>query len=249
MSEIEQQLISVKRQPPQIPQSKRHSVPQPQPQSGNYYQNKRSRLETSIIEENEEAEDVFFDQINHANNPNHYMKQQQPVNYKPRESANQFTKNAAMPLTNNKNQAPQRREKEPVQQPQQGLQPYSDQLVKKSKMTKKVTLEEKPEQAVDKEALMKEFSLKHQEIERQIQERREKVKRIMSLTKLYEKLYVKMEDFKNKMPNLVQTYLDSYQRTLQHYHTILSIDDPEIDSIISQTDVILLRIKEKFQFN
>jgi hypothetical protein len=242
--------------------------------AGNNYYNKRSRIDMSILEETEEEEERFFEnKVQHTNHPNHsnlhnpnipnqdrhFPKPNQSKNLKPKnENANIYSKNIS--LTNNKTSYPQptpqnpnqllpqqRREKDQNQFPNSHQVPQ-DLLIKKSKRNKKVILEENIEPAIDKELLMQEMLNKYSDLEKSILEKKEKVKRIMSISKAYERYYQKAEDFNKRLPNLVLRYLQSYQDFLLKANQLLSSESSGVDEIIQQNEVSIKEVEEKFQF-
>jgi hypothetical protein len=104
------------------------------------------------------------------------------------------------------------------------------------------------EKSEDKEAFLKEYYAKFMELKKDLAEKKEKTKKIMNLTKLHERLYTKMENFNNVVPNLVEKYLENYQRTLDDYEKIMDLDDLTIDEVIEQNQIKIEKIREKFKF-
>lgn len=139
---------------------------------------------------------------------------------------------------------------QPIQQIQPMVQQTttaSEMLIKKSKRTKKVVLEETNE-PVDKEIQKQEMISNYFALERIMLEKKEKVKRIMAISKSYEKYFQRVEDFNNRLPTLFRRYLKSYQDFLFKANQLLTYENSGVDEIIENNKSSIEEVQEKFKF-
>jgi len=99
-----------------------------------------------------------------------------------------------------------------------------------------------------KEALLLEFQKDFQSLNKQLLEKKEKLKMVTNLTKYHEKLYSKIEDLKKKISLFLEKYLESYQKYLENYKLIFSLHDDEIDDFLAEKEERMEKLREKFKF-
>lgn len=121
---------------------------------------------------------------------------------------------------------------------------YPPKIEKTIKNNKKISIEER---VSDKEAIQ-EYVNNFYPIQKQYQEKKEKLKHLSSLSKLYEKLYSRIEENKIKLPNILEKYLEDYLKHLNEYNEILSLHDTNIDMKFEENETRKERVREKFKF-
>jgi len=99
-----------------------------------------------------------------------------------------------------------------------------------------------------REATINGFNMDYRSLSNQLQEKREKLKMMNNLTKHNEKLYSRIEDFKKKVPLFIEKYLDNYQKHLENYKLMITLNDDEIDNLLDEYEERMENIKEKFKF-
>ena len=71
-------------------------------------------------------------------------------------------------------------------------------------------------------------------------------KTLKPLLSLFETLYITTEDFKHSFPFLLSSYLTAYSNTISQMNALIPIDDPEIDSLLTQCEYKLSHLSDKF---
>jgi hypothetical protein len=90
--------------------------------------------------------------------------------------------------------------------------------------------------------LFKEFS-------EYLNEKKQEIKKINDLSKLFDSLYVKLEDFKIKVPKLLEEYLYDFSLHLEKYNELLNLDETQIDKLIEENERMMVTIDEKYKLN
>jgi hypothetical protein len=198
----------------------------------NYAHTKRNRQESSSIIEAIQEEEEFFKE---RNNPPK-VKEEKNMNVK---SSHAGIKNFDMhQIRENFKKKPENNEKKEV------IKLQNEQVYFRGEKngSKKVILDE------NKEAMYGDWLSKYQDLEKQYLEKKEALKKIENLNKVYHEYYVKLENFKAKLPMYIEKSLLSYYDLLLEYESFCNLEDPEIDRLIEENRERIVRIKEKFRF-
>ncbi len=189
----------------------------------NYGQIKRHRLEDLSIAEAREEEEEFYPE------PRQLKVKEDKVKSSGGVKTVNFTRNEP------KLKIEKGMKRDPVN--------YEPVVVERSDRNKKVAIVETDEA---RDAMMQEWAGKYEELEKQYLEKKEALKKVDNLSKLYQEYYVKLENFKAKLPTYIEKSLQGYHDSLAEYEAYCQLDDPEIDEIIRENNERILRIKEKF---
>lgn len=102
---------------------------------------------------------------------------------------------------------------------------------------------------LEKEKILNEYKHQYNKLFLTYNDKKEKSKIISNPMKLYEKLYSKTEDFKKRIPELMEKYLELYKKNIEFYYSFIYINDSSIDEILGNYENKIEEIKEKYKFD
>lgn len=109
---------------------------------------------------------------------------------------------------------------------------------------KKISITDKKEKEVVLEQIKAQYNL----LTQCYNEKKEKIKFISNMTRLYDKLYSVQEEFKSKLPFFIQKYLENYLKKLEDYKLLISLADNSISEKLDKFEELTDKIEHKFKF-